>query len=232
VRLARKGNAQSGSPWRGHVGMRIIVGILGLAAFAGIRCVSMSLPAASDLRLAALNRWVVDDLGFAGAHRAGVRGRELSALFSLTRGRLQLYRHGRAARQGGSRTVRAGRGNARRNRPQRAARVGARRERGLLLLTDLGSRQYLDELSQRAPTRGRRRALRRCARCARDDADRGPRCALAVAGLRRALLIKEMELMPEWFLRPAFGHRARRAPARHARASVRDSGAEPRCRSP
>src|ERR1700694_1047498 len=50
-----------GKPWTKYIAL---VGILGSAAFAVCEWSSMGLPDASDSRLAALTRWVVEDLGF------------------------------------------------------------------------------------------------------------------------------------------------------------------------
>src|ERR1700684_3810030 len=57
------------------------------AAFAVCEWSSMGLPDASDSRLAALTRWVVDDLGFAGARiEPASADASFRRYFRLTRG--------------------------------------------------------------------------------------------------------------------------------------------------
>jgi hypothetical protein len=69
--------------------------------------------------------------------------------------------------------------------------------RGLLLLTDLGKRQYLDELSQgRDIDRLYSDALAALVRMQ----TRGEAAARGLPPYDRAMLHREMELMPEWFL--------------------------------
>jgi aminoglycoside/choline kinase family phosphotransferase len=76
------------------------------------------------------------------------------------------------------------------------------RERGFLLLSDLGSRQYLDELAVDAAADGlyadALRALRRM-----QTADAG--LARDLPRYTQELLQREMDLMPEWFLQRHLG---------------------------
>jgi aminoglycoside/choline kinase family phosphotransferase len=171
-------------------------------------------PAPSDARLTRLNRWVVDDLGFADGR---IEPASADASFR---------RYFRLTRDACSYIVMDAPPDKEDLGPfQRVARmladiglsvplVLARHERaGLLLLTDLGSRPYLDELV------ARREGGASGPAAARDFVAPGVEAlyADALAALARLqiegralarqlprydapMLMREMELLPEWFL--------------------------------
>ncbi len=163
----------------------------------------MDLLDASDSRLAALTRWVGDDLGFDGARvePASVDA-SFRRYFRMTRGadtfivmdappdKEDVAPFVHVAR------ILAGIGL---NVPIVLARDSAQ---GFLLLSDLGSRQYLDELKANRGVDG-----------LYDDAlsalvtmqTRGGDAARALPPYDRALLRREMELLPEWFLNRHLG---------------------------
>src|ERR1700676_5349046 len=107
----------------------------------------MGLPDASDSRLAALTRWVVDDLGFTGSRiEPASADASFRRYFRVTRGADTCIvmdappeKEDVAPFVGVARTL-AGMGL---NVPIVLARDGPQ---GFLLLSDLGSRQYLDKL--------------------------------------------------------------------------------------
>ena len=115
----------------------------------------MGVPDASDSRLALLTRWVTEDLGIrrrAGSSRPPADA-SFRRYFRVTRGSGYLHRDGRAARQGTAGAVRRRRAIAEGHRLERAGRFWrATCAQGLLLLSDLGTRQYLDELWRRRAT--------------------------------------------------------------------------------
>jgi aminoglycoside/choline kinase family phosphotransferase len=158
---------------------------------------------ASDLRLADLTQWVVDDLGFAGGSivPASVDA-SFRRYFRVTRdadtyivmdappGKEDLGPFVKVARLLAGIDL---------NVPLILARD---LERGFLLLSDLGSRQYLDELAVPGAAD----------RLYADALDSLQKIQTAEAGLSRALprydrtlLVNEMQLMPEWFLRRHLG---------------------------
>src|SRR6202166_284626 len=182
-------------PWTKCIAL---VGILVAAAFAVCEWSSMGLPDASDPRLADLTRWVFDDLGFAGSRiePASVDA-SFRRYFRVTRGE-DSYIVMDAPREKESlgpflsvAKILLGMGL---NAPVVLAKDA---QRGFLLLSDLGKRQYLDELgSVEAADRLYADAL-------------GALCTMQTAGnamarelplYSHALLMREMELMPEWFL--------------------------------
>ena len=169
------------------------------AAFAVSEWSSMGLPDASDSRLAALTRWVFDDLGFAGGRiEPASADASFRRYFRVTReGDTYIAMDAPPEKEGLGPFLGVGRAllGMGLNVPVVLAKDA---ERGFLLLSDLGSRHYLDELG------------------AHGAADRlysdalGALCRMQTAGLEpardlphygRALLMQEMELMPEWFLR-------------------------------
>lgn len=180
-----------------------LVGILDSAAFAVCEWSSMGLPDASDSRLADLTRWVFDDLGFAGSR---IEPASVDASFR---------RYFRVTRGGDSYIVMdappekeslgpflkvakmlLGMGL---NAPVVLAKDP---KHGLLLLSDLGTRQYLDALdTDEAADRLYADALG--ALCIMQTA--GDAAARDLPSYDRALLMREMELMPEWFLRRHLG---------------------------
>jgi aminoglycoside/choline kinase family phosphotransferase len=153
---------------------------------------------ASDSRLALLRQWVTEDLGFAGSH---IEPASADASFR---------RYFRLSRGGDSYIVM----DAPPEKEAVAPFIGVARsllgiglnvpvilardpERGLLLLSDLGKRQYLSDLL----------AGREVERLYVDALDalvrlqtRGDEAAHALPPYDRAALIREMELFPEWFL--------------------------------
>ena len=182
-------------PWTKCIAL---VDILVAAAFAVSEWSSMDVTDASDSRLAELSRWVFGDLGFAGS-----RIEPASADASFRR----YFRVTRAAETyivmdappekenlgpflSVARTL-LGIGL---NVPVVLARNP---QSGFLLLSDLGRRQYLDELASGAAA-DRLYADALGALCIMQTAD----AALArdLPDYGHALLMREMELMPEWFL--------------------------------
>src|SRR3984893_15960333 len=180
-----------------------LVGILDSAAFAVCEWSSMGLPDASDSRLAELTRWVFDDLGFAGSRIAPASvDASFRRYFRVTRGedtyivmdappeKESLGPFLNVAR------ILLGMGL---NAPVVLAKDP---KRGLLLLSDLGGRQYLDALdTEQAADRLYADALG--ALCTMQTADAA--AARALPSYDHALLMREMELMPEWFLRRHLG---------------------------
>lgn len=187
-------------PWTKYIAL---VGILDSAAFAVGEWSSMGLPDASDSRLADLTRWAFEDLGFAGSRiEPASADASFRRYFRVTRGedsyivmdappeKEDLGRFVTVAR------ILLGMGL---NVPVILARDA---QRGFLFLSDLGSRQYLDELrADGAADRLYADALD--AMATMQTADCGAARDLPPYG--RALLMREMELMPEWFLRRHLG---------------------------
>src|SRR5258708_2997385 len=163
----------------------------------------MGLQDPSDSRLADLTRWVFDDLGFAGTRiePASVDA-SLRRYFRVTRGE-DTYIVMDAPPEKESlglflnvAKILLGMGL---NAPVVLAKDP---KRGLRLLSDLGQRQYLDALAtDEAADRLYADALG--ALCTMQMADRAMARDLPSYG--RALLMREMELMPEWFLRRHLG---------------------------
>jgi aminoglycoside/choline kinase family phosphotransferase len=163
----------------------------------------MGPPDASDSRLAALSRWVVDTLGFADSRiEAASADASFRRYFRLTRGsdtfivmdappdKEDLVPFVSVAR------IMAGMGL---HVPLVLARD---QEQGFLLLSDLGSLQYLDELkADRQVGRLYDDALSALVTLqTADDA-----AARQLPPYDRALLIREMQLMPVWFLHQHLG---------------------------
>ena len=157
----------------------------------------MELPDASDSRLAQLTRWVFDDLGFEGGRLAPASAdASFRRYFRLTRGedtyivmdappdKEDLGPFSSVARL----LLRIGV-----NVPVILATDS---KRGFLLLSDLGVRQYLDELAVGTADRLYADALG--ALSAMQTADGA--MARDLPRYNHALLMREMDLMPEWFL--------------------------------
>ena len=158
----------------------------------------MGLPDASDSRLTALTRWLVDTLGFADCpiepasadasfrrYFRVTRGSETHIIMDAPPDKEDLAPFVRVAR------ILAGMGL---NVPIVLARDETQ---GFLLLSDLGSAQYLDELkADRQVDRLYGDAL--SALVTMQTADEG--IARTLPPYDRALLLREMELLPEWFL--------------------------------
>ena len=153
---------------------------------------------ASDSRLALLRQWVTEDLGFAGAHiEPASADASFRRYFRLIRGADSYIvmdappeKEPVAPFIGVAQSL-LGIGL---NVPVILARDPAR---GLLLLSDLGTRQYLSDLV----------AGRDVERLYSDALDalvrlqtRGGEAARGLPPYDRAALIREMELLPEWFL--------------------------------
>ena len=153
---------------------------------------------ASDSRLAALTRWVFEDLGFAGGVIAPASAdASFRRYFRVTRGtESYIVMDAPPDKEDSTPFVKIARllAGMDLNVPIVLARDLAR---GFLLLTDLGSRQYLDELSvPHAADRLYGDALE--ALSTMQAADAG--ISRELPRYDRALLLREMELMPEWFL--------------------------------
>jgi N-acetylmuramate 1-kinase len=157
----------------------------------------MDLPDASDSRLAQLTRWVFDDLGFEGGRLAPASAdASFRRYFRVTRGedtyivmdappdKEDLGPFSSVARL----LLRIGV-----NVP---AILATDSKRGFLLLSDLGVRQYLDELEVETADRLYADALG--ALSAMQTADGA--MARDLPRYSHALLMREMDLMPEWFL--------------------------------
>jgi N-acetylmuramate 1-kinase len=158
----------------------------------------MEVSDASDSRLANLTRWVQGDLGFAGSlitpasadasfrrYFRVIRDAESYIVMDAPPEKEDLAPFLKVARMLGSMNL---------NAPMVLARDV---EQGFLLLTDLGSRQYLDEL----PADGAADRLYADALAAlrtMQTADAG--ISRYLPRYDRTLLRREMELMPEWFL--------------------------------
>jgi N-acetylmuramate 1-kinase len=158
---------------------------------------------ASDSRLANLTRWVIEDLGFADASIAPASAdASFRRYFRVTQGAdSYIVMDAPPDKEDSGPFLQVARilGSLDLNVPMILARD---MERGFLLLSDLGSCQYLDAL----PAEGAADELYA-------DALRSLRTMqTADAGLSqglprydRALLLREMELLPEWFLRRHLG---------------------------
>ena len=168
------------------------------AGFAVSEWSSMDLPDASDSRLAELSRWVFDDLGFAGGRIAPASAdASFRRYFRVTRGedtyivmdappdKEDLGPFSSMARL----LLRIGV-----NVP---VILAVNSKRGFLLLSDLGVRQYLDELADDGAA-DRLYADALGALSTMQTADGA--MARDLPRYSHALLMREMELMPEWFL--------------------------------
>ena len=153
---------------------------------------------ASDSRLALLRQWVTDDLGFAEARiEPASADASFRRYFRLTRGAHSYIvmdappeKEALAPYIGVAQSL-IGIGL---NVPVILARD---LERGLLLLSDLGERQYLsDLLAGRDVERLYGDALDALVRLQ----TRGGEAARALPPYDRAALIREMQLLPDWFL--------------------------------
>jgi aminoglycoside/choline kinase family phosphotransferase len=158
----------------------------------------MGLPDASDSRLAALTRWVVDDLGFAGSRiEPASADASFRRYFRVTRGAdTYIVMDAPPDKEDVAPFVSVAQALAGMNLnvPIVLARDAAQ---GFLLLSDLGSCQYLDELkTNREVDRLYAHALK--ALVTMQTA--GGAAARKLPAYDRALLLREMELLPEWFL--------------------------------
>ena len=163
----------------------------------------MGVADASDSRLELLSRWVFDDLGFAGSLIAPASAdASFRRYFRLTRGAdTYIVMDAPPEKEDSGPFVKIARllGALDLNVPLILARD---LERGFLLLSDLGSRQYLDEL----PAAGAAARLYADALAALVRMQTAPpQTWREIPAYDRALLQREMELMPEWFLQRHLG---------------------------
>jgi aminoglycoside/choline kinase family phosphotransferase len=163
---------------------------------------------ASDSRLAMLTRWVLDDLGFTGSRiEPASADASFRRYFRVTRdSETYIVMDAPPDKENVGPFVTVARllAGIGLNVPIVLARYEAA---GFLLLTDLGSRAYLDVLRERRMPQVDRLYDDALAALVTMQSAQGH----AAAGLRelprydRALLLREMELMPEWFLRKHLG---------------------------
>ena len=159
----------------------------------------MGVSDASDSRLADLTQWVVDDLGFAGSLIAPASvDASFRRYFRVTRNTdSYIVMDAPPGKEDMGPFIKVARilAGIELNVPLVLARD---LERGFLLLSDLGSRQYLDELAvPGAADRLYADALSSLQKMQLTDAA----VSRDLPRYDRALLMREMELMPEWFLR-------------------------------
>jgi len=183
-------------PWTKYIAL---VGILDSAAFAVGEWSSMGLPDASDSRLADLTRWVFEDLGFAGSRiEPASADASFRRYFRVTRDAdTYIVMDAPPDKEDTGPFVKVARilAGIDLNVPLILARD---LERGFLLLSDLGSRQYLDELAvQSAADQLYADALKSLRKMQTADLE----LSRGLPPYDRTLLSREMELMPEWFLR-------------------------------
>jgi len=157
----------------------------------------MGVPDASDSRLELLTRWVTEDLGFSTGRIEPASGdASFRRYFRLTRG-ADTYivmdappdKEALGPFIGVAQTLK-GIGL---NVPVILAR---HLRQGLLLLSDLGTRQYLDEL---AAERDVDRLYADALGALITMQTRGRAAARSLPPYDRSLMMREMELMPEWF---------------------------------
>jgi aminoglycoside/choline kinase family phosphotransferase len=153
---------------------------------------------ASDSRLANLTQWVLADLGFAGATIAPASAdASFRRYFRVTQGAdSYIVMDAPPDKEDSGPFVQVARilGSLNLNAPMILARD---MQRGFLLLSDLGSRQYLDALSlEGAADELYGDALN--ALCTMQTA--APAISQGLPRYDRAMLLREMELLPEWFL--------------------------------
>jgi N-acetylmuramate 1-kinase len=158
---------------------------------------------ASDSRLVELRRWVIEDLGFAGSMIAPASAdASFRRYFRVTRGAdSYIVMDAPPDKEDSAPFVKVARMLAGMdlNVPIILARDMAR---GFLMLSDLGSRQYLDEL----PAPGAADRLYADALAAlRTMQTADPAISRDLPKYDRPLLLREMELLPEWFLRRHLG---------------------------
>jgi aminoglycoside/choline kinase family phosphotransferase len=163
----------------------------------------MDVSDASDSRLVQLTQWVQEDLGLAGSVIAPASvDASFRRYFRVTRGAdSYIVMDAPPDKEDSAPFLKVARilGGMNLNAPMVLARDMGR---GFLLLTDLGSRQYLDEL----PAAGAADRLYADALAAlRTMQTADAAISSDLPRYDRALLMREMELMPEWFLRHHLG---------------------------
>ncbi len=158
----------------------------------------MGVPDASDSRLELLTRWVTEDLGFSAGRIEPASGdASFRRYFRLTRG-ADTYIVMDAPPDKEALGPFVGVAHMLKGIGLNVPLVLARNLRqGLLLLSDLGTRQYLDDL---AAQRDVDRLYTDALGALNTMQTRGRTVARALPPYDRALLLREMELMPEWFL--------------------------------
>ncbi len=169
-----------------------------VSAFAVCEWSSMDVSDASDSRLAQLTQWVQGDLGFAGG------------LIEPASADASFRRYFRVTRDADSYIVMDAPPDKEDSAPfLKVARILAGLDlnaplvlaqdlrRGFLLLTDLGSRQYLDELRADGAAE---RLYADALKALRTMQTADPEISRHLPRYDRALLMREMQLMPEWFL--------------------------------
>jgi N-acetylmuramate 1-kinase len=153
---------------------------------------------ASDSRLANLTQWVMEDLGFAGASIAPASvDASFRRYFRVTQGEdSYIVMDAPPDKEDSAPFLKVARilGSLSLNVPMILARD---MERGFLLLSDLGSRQYLDALPVDGAADGLYADALNSLRIMQ-TADAG--LSRGLPRYDRALLLREMELLPEWFL--------------------------------
>jgi aminoglycoside/choline kinase family phosphotransferase len=182
-------------PWTKCIAL---VDILVAAAFAVREWSSMDLPDASDSRLADLTRWVFDDLGFAGGRIAPASAdASFRRYFRVTRGDdsyIVMDAPPEKENLGPFVSVSRALLGIGLNAPVVLAQDS---HNGFLLLSDLGTRQYLDELVTDAAAD---RLYADALRALRIMQTAGTALARDLPPYGHALLMREMELLPQWFL--------------------------------
>jgi N-acetylmuramate 1-kinase len=153
---------------------------------------------ASDSRLALARRWVTEDLGFAEAHiEPASADASFRRYFRLTRGKdSYIVMDAPPEKETVAPFIRVAQSllGIGLNVPVILARDA---ERGLLLLSDLGQRLYLPEL---LAGRDVERLYADALEALVTLQTRGGEAAQSLPPYDRAALIREMELLPEWFL--------------------------------
>ena len=164
----------------------------------------MGLPDASDSRLTALTRWMVDDLGFADSRiEPASADASFRRYFRVTRGAdTYIVMDAPPDKENVAPFVSIAQALAAMNLnvPIVLARDVSQ---GFLLLSDLGSRLYLDELKahdERGEQDGIDRLYAEALKALVTMQTAGGAAARELPPYDRALLLREMELFPEWFL--------------------------------
>ena len=158
----------------------------------------MGVSDASDSRLAALTRWVVEDLGFAGSRiEPASADASFRRYFRVTRGAdTYIVMDAPPDKEDVTPFVRVARllAGMNLNVPLILAQEATQ---GFLLLSDLGNLQYLDELkADREVDRLYADALASLVVMQTTDIE----AARTLPAYDRPLLLREMELLPEWLL--------------------------------
>jgi len=158
---------------------------------------------ASDSRLANMTQWVIEDLGFAGASIAPASvDASFRRYFRVTRDAdSYIVMDAPPNKEDSGPFVKVARilGGLNLNVPIILARD---MERGFLLLSDLGSRLYLDALPEDGSAD---RLYADALRALRGMQTADARLSQDLPRYDRALLTREMELLPEWFLERHLG---------------------------